>query len=601
MLDDSTLSYYYSKDEVDCGSRGAYRVTAALRVDVDRQDTTRFDLCFQPTIATLDQTQLYLKAPTTQLRQQWISALHLAKIADANTTSLASSALPPPPDSTAAARRDSLEEARRGNLRNQRRQLDFYREQLDQVVDRLRSGIETRDAVRVEQSWSEIGPLSDCFASTVSECVRAIDECSPFSPPILEPTTLLINSSPPDSVEKQPLTNRRSSSSDPYEDVPKVTVRRLSATSAPSLSNELTVSVAPSPIEEGKENCSSARSSPGEYDEFSDAVDHEKRDIGPVERDSETRNNDEKMSTTRCSTLFSSARVTFYDAIVVASPTDCIEPNSVAIDTRLFLEACDPIISILDLLGKTAFYPVKRDIMGNINKIRARFETDTRRLKTLQAIVLYEMGTAPDANKKPNKMGRATEALLWLKRGLQFLERFLHEVIATEAASATHDTADAAAAHAKSTGDGKDDLVSCAQRSYSLTLKPHHNAIARGAFHLAVRAIPYKSEFIRTLAPTPEVASDAAFFDCVIEDMRDFSRGLQLALISVQSLYEHYRLESALQPALSATYLAMSKEASTTSFSLLAAGSNGSGSSLSVHAERNTRVLPRLPHSKSST
>lgn len=65
---------------------------------------------------------------------------------------------------------------------------------------------------------------------------------------------------------------------------------------------------------------------------------------------------------------------------------------------------------MLDTLG-TAFSPVRSDIQGNITKIQARYDQAPEKSKTLQSLVLAE---------RAEKQKTATEALLWLKRGLEF-------------------------------------------------------------------------------------------------------------------------------------------------------------------------------------
>ncbi|NXG41058.1 PKHA8 protein, partial [Psilopogon haemacephalus] len=93
------------------------------------------------------------------------------------------------------------------------------------------------------------------------------------------------------------------------------------------------------------------------------------------------------------------------------------------IPTEEFLDSCYAIVPVLDKLGPTVFAPVKMDFVGNIKKINQKFITNKEEFDTLQKIVLHEVnaGVAQVRNS-------ATEALLWLKRGLKFLKGFLTEV-----------------------------------------------------------------------------------------------------------------------------------------------------------------------------
>ncbi|NXU61216.1 PKHA8 protein, partial [Horornis vulcanius] len=91
------------------------------------------------------------------------------------------------------------------------------------------------------------------------------------------------------------------------------------------------------------------------------------------------------------------------------------------IPTEEFLESCYAIVP--GLLGPTVFAPVKMDFVGNIKKINQKFITNKEEFDTLQKIVLHEVNTGVAQVRNS-----ATEALLWLKRGLKFLKGFLTEV-----------------------------------------------------------------------------------------------------------------------------------------------------------------------------
>ena len=60
---------------------------------------------------------------------------------------------------------------------------------------------------------------------------------------------------------------------------------------------------------------------------------------------------------------------------------------------------------------------------GNIGKIRTKFETNEEKFNTLQAIVLDEKAT-----NTSSVANSATDAIMWLKRGLTFVKEFLKNV-----------------------------------------------------------------------------------------------------------------------------------------------------------------------------
>jgi pleckstrin family protein A (phosphoinositide binding specific) protein 8 len=94
------------------------------------------------------------------------------------------------------------------------------------------------------------------------------------------------------------------------------------------------------------------------------------------------------------------------------------------IPTEKFLLASSDFLPILDKLGSKAFSPVKMDINGNIRKITLKYETDKEKYGTLQDIIRSEMNA--NTTKISNS---ATDAIMWLKRGLSFVQNFLKNVV----------------------------------------------------------------------------------------------------------------------------------------------------------------------------
>uniref|UniRef100_H3C462 Pleckstrin homology domain-containing family A member 8 n=1 Tax=Tetraodon nigroviridis TaxID=99883 RepID=H3C462_TETNG len=141
------------------------------------------------------------------------------------------------------------------------------------------------------------------------------------------------------------------------------------------------------------------------------------------------------------------------------------------IPTQEFLDSCYAIVPLLDKLGSTVFAPVKMDFVGNIKKIHQKLLSDPDGFPTLQSIVLHEVqnGVALVRNS-------ATEALLWLRRGLKFLKEFLAEVNA-----------------------GQQDIQGALNNAYGKTLRQYHGWVVRGVFALALRAAPSYQSFSAAL------------------------------------------------------------------------------------------------------
>ncbi|KAF8367666.1 hypothetical protein PRIPAC_85602, partial [Pristionchus pacificus] len=88
----------------------------------------------------------------------------------------------------------------------------------------------------------------------------------------------------------------------------------------------------------------------------------------------------------------------------------CLQEDS-GIPTEPFLSAFQGLADFVGFMG-TAFAPVKSDIAGNV---RTRWLKDPIGQDTLQKLI------ASDLKDNGGKLGIATEGLLWLKRGQEFM------------------------------------------------------------------------------------------------------------------------------------------------------------------------------------
>jgi len=150
------------------------------------------------------------------------------------------------------------------------------------------------------------------------------------------------------------------------------------------------------------------------------------------------------------------------------------------VDTVAFLEASQGVAHIFDLLGSSAFGPVKSDINGNILKVRARYLAAPSTSATLESLV---------ENEKGQSKRTATEGLMWLLRGHQFTSIALQRSIANK----------------------KEELSESFTKGYEQTLKPYHNFVVRPLFSLALKACPYRADFYAKLgSPSEKVEADLA-------------------------------------------------------------------------------------------
>ncbi|CAI5444047.1 unnamed protein product [Caenorhabditis angaria] len=149
------------------------------------------------------------------------------------------------------------------------------------------------------------------------------------------------------------------------------------------------------------------------------------------------------------------------------------------IPTEQFLSACQGIADFVEFLGK-AFILVKNDIQGNVNKVRAKYETNKESQVYLQDLI------DSDLAENGGKFGIATEGLLWLKRGLQFMLEMLTQMVIEYRSNSDH----------KKT----ENLTAVVDQAYQKSLKRHHGFLPRQAFKMLSHAVPYRHTILKAVA-----------------------------------------------------------------------------------------------------
>ncbi|KAM4634811.1 glycolipid transfer protein-like [Polymixia lowei] len=171
-------------------------------------------------------------------------------------------------------------------------------------------------------------------------------------------------------------------------------------------------------------------------------------------------------------------------------------PADNVLDTKLFLESVSHLPPFFDCLGSKVFAPIKSDISGNITKIKGVYDKDPAKYATLQQILEAER----DAHGAEWPKVGATLALMWLKRGLRFIQILL-----------------------QSLADGEKDennpnLIRVnITKAYEQALKKYHGWIVQKIFKAALLAAPYRSDFLKALSKGEEVNEE----DC-LANVRQF-------------------------------------------------------------------------------
>ncbi|NXC70786.1 GLTP protein, partial [Anhinga anhinga] len=171
-----------------------------------------------------------------------------------------------------------------------------------------------------------------------------------------------------------------------------------------------------------------------------------------------------------------------------------------------------------DCLGTPIVYsPVKADLTGNIKKIRAVYDSNPAKFKTLQNILEVEKEMHGSAWPKTG----ATLALMWLKRGLKFMLVLLQSI-----------------------SDGERDeehpnLIRVnAMKAYEIALKKYHGWMLQKLFMGSVYALPYKSDLLKALEKGKEVKEEES-----IEKIHQFLLRVTPILDAIYEMYTKMNAE----------------------------------------------------------
>ncbi|CAJ0941793.1 unnamed protein product, partial [Mesorhabditis belari] len=194
------------------------------------------------------------------------------------------------------------------------------------------------------------------------------------------------------------------------------------------------------------------------------------------------------------------------DEVTYFSKPEHIFPHLVdgRIPTEQFLSACQGIADFVGFLG-TAFAPVKADISGNVLKVRTRFEKNKAGQEFLESLI------DSDLAENNGKLGIATEGLLWLKRGLEFMLHMLGRMI---------DQYNEGGDRSKT-----ESLVSVINYAYDHSLKRHHGFVSKQLFKLVIHAAPYRKTILKAVALGKEGLEDVCIHH-MVEHRANFTQNV---------------------------------------------------------------------------
>ncbi|XP_041649433.1 pleckstrin homology domain-containing family A member 8 [Cheilinus undulatus] len=544
VLDGGTLSYYDSQEDAWKGCKGSIKISVC-EIQVHPSDSTRVDLTIP------GEQYFYLRAINAAERQKWLVALGTAKacLTDNRTK-----------------REKELQENTEA-LKTKMSELRLYCDLLLQQVNRIKENDELGDTVETGiDTGNMVKSTCTTFLKTLEECMQIanrtfntemVSQSPPGSPPVaaikpqkIKPVNhlnqnlgekwrdLSENSGETIAHDNQSLDSGAEGPDEPdrpdHHSSPSdseaangnssISEERVDPSSA-TIQNTSETEHYEQPAEEGEdendeddkdETEKEQKHTPDqsqEHDNNSKEVDavesqHQQEAVSDQEEaQREGESSTEQEDTEQVETFFSTMSHRFSDIRL---------DDDNGIPTQEFLDSCYAIVPVLDKLGSTVFAPVKMDFVGNIKKIHQKLMSDPNNFPTLQSIVLHEVHT--DVAKVRNS---ATEALLWLRRGLKFLKEFLSEVNA-----------------------GEQDIQGALNNAYGKTLRQYHGWVVRGVFALALRAAPSYQSFTAALVSKEGDELKSSFTSGMHRDLGVYLPAMEKQLAVLDVLYEEYNLES---------------------------------------------------------
>ncbi|XP_028605976.2 pleckstrin homology domain-containing family A member 8 isoform X1 [Podarcis muralis] len=489
ILAGGVLSYYDSREDAWKGCKGSIQM-AVCEIQVHSADNTRVDLIIP------GEQYFYLKARNAAERQKWLIALGTAKacLTDVRT------------------QKEKEFTENTDTLKTKMAELRLYCDLLvEQVAKTKEVGM---SGVSAAQNGIDMGAL---LKSTCTTFLKTLEDCMHIANTAFS-SELLPSESP--SVSK------------PNKLIPSVLFSRDISESKMELKNcengslyantnlherSLIDKLTPDPLKTGKMDCTNMIKDDlagGGNDDGEDKLlpkedNQDDKSLKPVVESAKrsTALQSEEKSDKALPTFFSAMSIRFSDIKLFEDG---------GIPTEEFLQSCNEIVPVLDKLGPTVFAPVKMDFEGNIKKVNQKYVTNKEEFTTLQKIVLHELSSEEAALRNS-----ATQALLWLKRGLKFLKEFLKEL-----------------------KNGEKNIQTALNNAYGKTLRQYHGWVVRGVFALALRASPTYADFVAALSLGECENQEEAFYNGMQRDLDIYLPAMENQLCILDALYDEHGLES---------------------------------------------------------
>ncbi|XP_072365472.1 pleckstrin homology domain-containing family A member 8 isoform X3 [Scyliorhinus torazame] len=477
------------------GCKGSIKM-AVCEIQVHTSDSTRMELIIP------GEQHFYLKAVNVAERQRWLVALGSSKacLTDSRT------------------KKEKEINENTESLKKKVSELRLYCDLLLQQVNNLKENAQSNPTDMEIDTATLLRSTCNTFMKTLEECMQIAN--ATFRPELLQPTppgSPYVAIIKPNRIKHQHLSSYSCTKRNEMNNV-----QNGSTIEQANFKTQERLQSADDDQHQENSRRGSTENAEAERMDNSESVDAATEKCGVnVElqlsgAEDETAEGSEELDGTNTTLHAEKEEIQTFFSAMEQRFTDIEFEEDNGIPTLPFLESCYAIVPVLDKLGPTVFAPVKLDFVGNIKKINQKYIADSIRFTTLQKIVLYELET-----DEATVRNSATEALLWLKRGLKFLKGFLEEV-----------------------NNGEKDIQKALNTSYGRTLRQYHGWVVRGVFALALRAAPFYEGFMAALAVNEGDEQKEAFYEGMQRDLNQYLPAMGKQIEILDALYEEYNLES---------------------------------------------------------
>lgn len=171
--------------------------------------------------------------------------------------------------------------------------------------------------------------------------------------------------------------------------------------------------------------------------------------------------------------------------------------------TKPFLDVCRLVLPVIDKFGASMSL-VKSDVGGNIDRLDARYATDSTSYYLLYDIVRKEV-----ADKTAKKSTSCTNGLLWLTRAMDFLVELFRNLLLNPDWT----------------------MQQASNEAYGVTLKKWHGWMAGAAFAVAMKLVPDRKKFYDLLGGgnlNSEIEKFVSSFSPILQENHNFLKSVDM-------------------------------------------------------------------------